>query len=221
MIRRPNSQLVQPELILDQDGNPQFNGSNIEVLIHPIYGNTTSNVPKLGRQFFTAAYLTVNQDAGGFALFQANPTNSVHLLAIKDPTCQASNTSTPGNYTNSAAPGPTTKNQGSKISRDGIIGAVTGGCVALGLAIALIIFLIRSHRKRRNATNTTGDVILLVSPLDSKRDSPPQELTAYSPKQEMWAGLWKLKCRPLGLHYRRANYQRHPYGKSQQYRMMN
>jgi hypothetical protein len=194
MIRIPNSQLVQPELILDQDGNPQFNGSNVEVLINPIYGNNTSNMPKLGRQFFTAAYLTVNQDAEDFAIFQANPTNSVHLLAIKDPTCQPSNTSTPGNHTNSAAPGPTAKNQGSKISRNGIIGAVIGGCVVLGLAITLIIFLIRSHRKRRNATS---DVILLVSPAsESKRDlppqelgdPPPQELTAYSPKQEMWAG---------------------------------
>jgi hypothetical protein len=192
MIRIPNNQLVQPELILDQDGNPQFNGSNVEVLINPIYGNDTSNMPKLGRQFFTAAYLTVNQDAGAFALFQANPTNSVHLLAIKDPTCQGgspTNTSTSGNHTNSAAPGPTAKNQGSKISRNGIIGAVIGGCVALGLAITLIIFLIRSHRKRRNTTNTTSDVILLVTPASESRGGlPPQELTAYSPKQEMWAG---------------------------------
>jgi hypothetical protein len=191
MIRIPNSQLVQPELILDQDGNPQFNGSNVEVLINPIYGNDTSNMPKLGRQFFTAAYLTVNQDAGAFALFQANPTNSVHLLAIKDPTCQASNTSTPGNHTNSEVPGPTAKNQGSKISRNGIIGAAIGGCVALGLAITLIIFVIRSQRKRRNTTN---DVILLVPPAsESKRDPPPQELTAYSPKQEMWAGVMEAE----------------------------
>jgi hypothetical protein len=30
-------------------------------------------MPKLGRQFFTAAYLTVNQDAGAFALFSGKP----------------------------------------------------------------------------------------------------------------------------------------------------
>jgi len=93
------------------------------------------------------------------------------------------------------------------MSRNAVIGVVVGSCVVLGLAIAVIYFLIRFRQHQRNIAS---DVILLGSnnmggsndtgsPNDTAdfntgdpnntEDPPPQELTTYSPKQEMWAGV--------------------------------
>jgi hypothetical protein len=170
----------------------------MEVLINPINDINNTNIPKLGRQFLTAAYLVVNQDAGVFALFQANPTDSVHLLAIRDPSCEAgvlpNSTSNPGNSTtygpgNSTIWGTpnspkTSENQQSGISRSAMIGAIVGSCVVLALGIALAFFLIRSRQRRRKASSNP---VLLCS--GDKDDSPLHEMTAYSPKQEVWAGV--------------------------------
>jgi hypothetical protein len=198
-IRIPNNQLVLPELILDQNGNEQFNSSNMEVLINPINDINNTNIPKLGRQFLTAAYLVVNQDVGVFALFQANPTDSVHLLAIKDPSCVVgvlpnstsnptnSTTCGPGNSTicgTPKSPNTTGENQQLGMSRNAMIGAIVGSCVGLALGIALVFFLIRSRQRRRKAVSNP---VLLCS--DDKDDSPAHEMIAYSPKHEVWAGV--------------------------------
>jgi len=171
----------------------------MEVLINPINDINNTNIPKLGRQFLTAAYLIVNQDAGNFALFQANPTDWVHLLAIRDPNCEAgvlpnstsnpSNSTTcgPGNSTtcgNPKSPKTTGENPQPGLSRSAMIGVIIGSCVAAALGIALVLFLIKSRQRRKKAVSNP---LLVYS--DGKDNSPPHEMIAYPPKQEVWAGV--------------------------------
>jgi hypothetical protein len=149
----------------------------MEVLINPINDINNTNIPKLGRQFLTAAYLVVNQDVGGWALFQAHPTDSVHLLAIRGPSCEAgvlpnttsnpgkSPTCGPGNSTicgTPKSPKTTGENQQPGISRSAMIGAIVGSCVVLALGIALVFFLIRSRQRRRKAVSNPVLYVLII-----------------------------------------------------------
>lgn len=183
-IRIPNNQLILPDLVLDQNGNQQFNSSDVEVMLDALDGDNPSNIPKLGRQFFTSAYLTVNQDAGDFALWQANPTDAVHLLAIKDPTCQtgSSNGSISTNSTHPSTPPGNKDVPVSKTakSKDTIIAAVACGCATILLALASIFFCGYRRRKQTGAESLYSE---------NNGDLPLQEMEGYSLKRELDAGV--------------------------------
>ncbi|KAK7951230.1 aspartic-type endopeptidase [Apiospora aurea] len=82
-VRVPNDQLVVPNVIIDRPtGALVVNGSAPDLVINSIQGVNANDLPQLGRQFLTAAYLMVNMDANQCTLWSANPTSDQNLVAV-------------------------------------------------------------------------------------------------------------------------------------------
>ncbi|ESZ93554.1 putative aspartic-type endopeptidase [Sclerotinia borealis F-4128] len=82
-VRIPNDQLVVPNLTVDHTSGAMIaNASQPELVLNAIQAGNSNDLPHLGRQFLTAAYLMLNQDAMTFTLWQANPTENEDLVAV-------------------------------------------------------------------------------------------------------------------------------------------
>lgn len=82
-VRIPNDQLVVPELTIDDStGALHANGSTPELVINAMQMGNADDLPKLGRQFLSSAYLMVNQDGGSYTLWEANQDTNEDLVAI-------------------------------------------------------------------------------------------------------------------------------------------
>ena len=103
-IRIPNSQLVVSNRWIDESsGNIQVNASARNLVINPVDTLTASSGAQVGRQFLSAAYIMMNQDAGEFTLWPANPTLDVDLVAVGTDGTEATNYCS-GSATSSTAP---------------------------------------------------------------------------------------------------------------------
>ncbi|KAI0095828.1 acid protease [Hypoxylon sp. NC0597] len=82
-VRVPNDQLVVPDVDIDPTtGELVANYTNPDLVINGIQNINANDMPQLGRQFLSSAYLMVNQDAGQFSLWAANPAASQDLVAV-------------------------------------------------------------------------------------------------------------------------------------------
>ncbi len=137
------------------------------------------DLPQLGRQFLTAAYLMVNQDANEFTLWEANPTSSVDLVAVDtnndvvDTACPTA--SGAASTTTSSVPGPTTTtNTSSKISSGAIVGAAVGGIAVVAALAGFLIWLLVRRRRRGDGSSPSTSASQEKSelPADSKSELP-------------------------------------------------
>lgn len=152
-MRIPNDQLIAPELTIDDSGSISANSSAPELLLNSIQQINANDLPLLGRQFLSSAYLMVNQDAGKFTLWAANPTTHENLVAVDssnqpitefcDGTADHSNsTATPGisqNNTNRSHGGLTTR---------AIAGIAVGCAVGLAFTIGILFFLFMKKKQK-------------------------------------------------------------------------
>ncbi|KAL9090991.1 MAG: hypothetical protein Q9159_001617 [Coniocarpon cinnabarinum] len=131
-----NSQLVLPDRSIDNDTGEVTvgNWSQSEVLINSFTEQNAYDQSILGRAFLSAAYLMVNQDAGTWTLWKANPTDEEDLV----PVCNSTSTPAP------APPKPSSKLH--KISRGAIAGAVMGSMVMAAFVIVAGVLLWRRYR---------------------------------------------------------------------------
>ncbi|KAI1379867.1 acid protease [Hypoxylon crocopeplum] len=151
VVRVPNDQLVVPDVDIDPTtGELVANYTNPDLIINGIQNVNTNDMPQLGRQFLSAAYLMVNQDARQFSLWAANPASDEDLVAVDtndvDITapCEASSAA----VTDSSSPTSTSSpEQTSHSSAGTIAGAAVGGVGGLVMLGVLAFWVIKRRRR--------------------------------------------------------------------------
>lgn len=135
-----NDQLVAPDLVIDTNSKVIFNSSVAELLVNPLLPPNDQDMMKLGRPFFSAAYLLVDYDASTFTIWKANQTNDVNLMPVLKE--QASQSCSP----NSTIPIIPPKQSPSR-PRGKIIGAVVGGLIGLVILLLAVWWIVRSRKR--------------------------------------------------------------------------
>ncbi|TGO74448.1 hypothetical protein BELL_0282g00100 [Botrytis elliptica] len=176
-VRIPNDQLVVPNLTIDHtSGAMVANVSEPELVLNAIQSINANDLPQLGRQFLSAAYLMLNQDANTFTLWQANPTQKEDLVAVDrsnnliDDFCTSP--STPNNNSaggdtgspssvpiSSSTPSSTStanSQKSGKVSTGVIVGAAIGSIAVIAIIGGIIIIWRISQRKKNNLITTAA-----------------------------------------------------------------
>lgn len=149
VVRVPNDQLVVPSVDIDPTtGKLVANYTNPDLVINGIQGINANDMPQLGRQFLSAAYLMVNQDAGQFSLWAANPATDEDLVAVdvNDVDMTATCESNAPVITDSSSPTPSPEKT-SPSSSGTIAGAVIGGVCGLAILGVLVFWIIKKRRQ--------------------------------------------------------------------------
>ncbi|KAI0880263.1 acid protease [Annulohypoxylon maeteangense] len=156
-VRVANDQLVAPDVDINPTtGELVANYTNPDLVINGLQNISSNDMPQLGRQFLSAAYLMVNQDARKFSLWPANPVSGEDLVPVDvnniDITtiCQSNASAT----TNSNSTIANTELEASRSSPGTIAGAVVG---SIGGVIILGIVAFGLIKKRREKSSKTGD----------------------------------------------------------------
>ncbi|PQE03454.1 Peptidase aspartic protein [Rutstroemia sp. NJR-2017a BVV2] len=204
--RIPNDQLVVPNLSIDQQtGAFNANNSAPELVMNSIQDVNEDDLPQLGRQFLSGAYLMLNQDAQKFTLWQANPTENEDLVAVDsqnkvvDKFCSApstqSNDSSSTNSLNTASSGsnktsstnsPATSAQAKSVSTGTIVGIAIGCTAVVGLLVGILFWIcVRKTKSKRELDADAASKASLNSPAEQFYPDPlkvphfiPQELHA-------------------------------------------
>lgn len=199
-VRVPNDQLVVPDVVIDgPTGAPVVNGTAPDLVINSIQDINANDLPQLGRQFLSAAYLMVNMEADQFTLWSANPTSDQDLVAVDKADqeviqyCSAEQTSesnggdAPGSDP-SSTDAPESSNSSSS-SRTGLIAGATVGGIAGVLLIGSAAFCLFRRRKKGNMGPQSAEGESMQSPI------PPYYGGAVSPY-----GI--VPQEPLQQHYK-------------------
>lgn len=160
----PNELLVVPHLYIDQETGDIVaeDGDEPDLLIDSMQAVNANDMAMLGSVFFSAAYLTVNVDAGKFKLWSANATGNPDqdLRALntenEDVTtiCEAEGNSTVDSNSTETAPTESDTPSGSADQAGGLSTGAKAG-IAVGVvaaaATALGAFAMYRLRKKKRA----------------------------------------------------------------------
>lgn len=177
--------LIVPEVDIDQTSGALYvNSSGPNFLINSGQDVNANDMAALGSTFLSVAYLMVNQDAGKFSLWAANPTTKSDLVAV-DATgaevttfCTASTESTTATSTSTSTagagagpnaggsdPGQSTaldpdsagSSSTSRLSTAGIAGVAVGGVAAAVLIGAAAFWWLKRRKKAAAGTEVAWD----------------------------------------------------------------
>lgn len=145
MISIPNDVLIVPEEYVDSSGVVRTNSSKAVLLLGPLDGVNTHDIPKVGLEFFSGAYLTVNLDNQTWSIWPVNPTTDKRLVAIGSGDCKHDE------------PVPTIVPPVSNNTSEGLsVGAIAGiaaGAYVLVVLIGVIACFMRKKREVRVRAN--------------------------------------------------------------------
>ncbi|KAI7278569.1 hypothetical protein KC345_g5896 [Hortaea werneckii] len=113
--RVPNEVLVVGEQFVGSDGKVHTDNAAPLVLMSPTEAENSNDMPIIGMQFFSAAYLMVDLDAGTFTLWQANATTETNIVPIGGNCTEANKPSSSTSSSSAAAP-TTTKHADSDVA---------------------------------------------------------------------------------------------------------
>jgi hypothetical protein len=207
-VRIANDQLVIPDLTIDKtSGSILANASAPELVLNSMQQVNADDLPQLGRQFLSSAYVMVNQDAGQFTLWAAKPTTEEDLVAVNPENrvyssfcapgvsnlvgaTQSAGTSNPTQSAASTGQSQRTEGAGTGLSSGTIAGIVVGGVAGAALVAAGIFFAIIRRRRRRRQTKLspeTAEASNLPKVVD-QTPRAPQELPGHLPNRstERW-----------------------------------
>ena len=155
------------------------------VLMAPTAGDNDGDTPIIGMQFFSAAYLMVDLDAGTFTLWQANATTDSDLVTVGGACAEkitggsAHNTTSASTSTGGASSSQTNATNSTSITASepadtspgigpgAIAGAAIGGFALLILLAVIAFFLVRRRRK----TVATEDSTMVLTDLKERPNS--------------------------------------------------
>ncbi|GME26875.1 acid protease [Neofusicoccum parvum] len=83
-VKITNDQLLVPNTYINDNGALVEDNSVKELIINSIQDVNSKDLPNLGRQFLSAAYMMANLDAKTFSLWAANPTDDELIVAINE-----------------------------------------------------------------------------------------------------------------------------------------
>ncbi|KAF2874584.1 aspartic peptidase domain-containing protein [Massariosphaeria phaeospora] len=190
-IRILNSQLAIPDLTIGGDGRIDGNMSVRDLTLYSLQDINRFDMPRLGRVFFTGAYLWVNNDEETFTIWEANPTTESELVSVTEPKsheeCSASSqligpSTTPTGTATQAAGG--TSPTGGTLKGGAIAGIVVGVLVALSL-FGFSIYWILAKRQTRLAASAP-DYVDSYPEVDFHPEKRKQQVNAGTPLVEMW-----------------------------------
>lgn len=210
-VRIPNDQLVIPNLTIDKTtGAILANASAPELVLNSMQQVNADDLPQLGRQFLSGAYVMVNQDAGQFTLWAAKPTTEEDLVAVNPDNRVYSSFCAPGasnlgDATQSTSTSSPTQSAASNsnigqsqrvddassgLSSGAIAGIVVGGVAGIALVAAGVFFAIIKRRRRRRQTIPTPQTAEAFTPkVVDLTPRAPQELPGTLPNgrsNERW-----------------------------------
>ncbi|KAJ9217645.1 hypothetical protein DTO166G4_827 [Paecilomyces variotii] len=159
-VRIPNDQLVVPNLTIDKEsGALVANGSAPELVLNSIQSINEGDLPQLGRQFLSAAYLMVNQDANTFTLWEASHNANEDLVSIDENNQVVDQFCTTTAKTNTSHPSQPTANTSSHDDNHSIPGGIIAGAVIGSVAgVAMVVYMffcLRAKNKKSRGTART------------------------------------------------------------------
>lgn len=190
-----NDLLVFPQQTVSDQGAIISSSAISEILMSPDFIKQT--VPKLGQQFFSAAYIFVDHESDTYTLWAANATSDHDLVAVGE-----------GCADTRAGTDSTTSSKGKSMSAGDIAGAVIGSLVGVALIVTLAAMMVirRKRRRQQKVVNSPAEQPRL-DPNGSKQelaaDDSRHELPARRPLIEMDDGrtsLLELETSPKALH---------------------
>ncbi|KAF2494051.1 acid protease [Lophium mytilinum] len=215
-IRVPNSQLVLPDLTIADDGSIATNTSVQDLMIYSLQDVNKNDMPRIGKYFFTAAYLHVNNDANTFTIWEANPTTDTDVVAVLDDdlakecnvvqpkaTPIESSGSVPSSTSSSSPTGSPPASKSNKLAAGAIAGIAVGSVAVVGL-IAVLLWRGHSRRKQERADAAAqANAALNISPpyqqavqtpmVEMFGHEPPEVKGSVLPPQELWPGRQKYE----------------------------
>ncbi|KAH1921514.1 hypothetical protein KXV48_006142 [Aspergillus fumigatus] len=212
-VRIPNDQLVIPNLTIDKTtGAILANASAPELVLNSMQQVNADDLPQLGRQFLSGAYVMVNQDAGQFTLWAAKPTTEEDLVAVNPDNRVYSSFCAPGasnlgDATQSTSTSSPTQSAASNsnigqsqrvddassgLSSGAIAGIVVGGVAGIALVAAGVFFAIIKRRRRRQTIPTPQTAEAFTPKVVDLTPRAPQELPGTLPNGRSNA-RWELE----------------------------
>ncbi|KAK2787604.1 hypothetical protein FQN53_005054 [Emmonsiellopsis sp. PD_33] len=174
-VRIPNDQLIVPEPTIDvETGKPAANVSATNLVINAIQEVNADDLPQLGKQFLSSAYLLVNQDASEFTVWAANPTRDQDLVGVdtrntvveefcaKNAPLGSSGSSPSDSPESNGAP-----TSSKSLSGGAIAGIVIGAVAGIAILAAGLFLYISKRKKAGSATSSTQ-----LSPKREPADAP-------------------------------------------------
>lgn len=142
-----------PDLYINKgSGALVANGSTPEIVINALQQVNSDDLPQIGRQFLSSAYLMLNQDANSFTVWEASSQDDVDLVAVDeanrqvDQFCDAArkNATSP---IHSAEPSASDSSQGNGISAGAIAGIAVGCVVGVSIIAGGAFFWMKRKNK--------------------------------------------------------------------------
>lgn len=219
-VRVENSQFVGPDMTIDQDtGGLLLSRSEPDIAMNALQDSNASDVITIGRNFFSAAYISINYDIGTFTMWNANATSNQNLVAVdtagkeqanyctsQDPTATATATGA----SSTANGGGSVKISGSGSNNAANPSAVIAGGVVGGLAGAALVCLVmwwayktrRTKQARSVSTNPHFSELQFQDPSQAsdspslKRSFAVHEQPAFSKQgqHQQEHALYELAC---------------------------
>jgi hypothetical protein len=137
-----NDQLVTPDLVIDTNNQVVSNNSVAELLVNPLLPPNQQDMMKLGRPFFSAAYLLVDYESFTFTIWKANQTSDVNLIPVVR---EQSNQPCSSNFM--TTPLATPASSPHTLPLRTILGAITGSLTGLAAMLLLIWWVLRSRKQ--------------------------------------------------------------------------
>ncbi|KAK8088144.1 hypothetical protein PG997_003105, partial [Apiospora hydei] len=198
-VRVPNDQLVVPDVIIVRPtGALVVNGSAPDLVINSIQDVNANDLPQLGRQFLTAAYLMVNMDADQFTLWSANPTSDQDLVAVDTSNQEVTEYCGTGQSSlNNSGDGPesgsdpsSTATGSSASSRTRLIaGAVAGSIGGVLLIVSTTVYILGRRKRINKERRVSGRNPIQPAMPPYYGEAPPYS----SPPQKSWQQQYKAE----------------------------
>ncbi|KAI8299688.1 hypothetical protein K4K59_002093 [Colletotrichum sp. SAR11_240] len=147
-IRIENDQLITPDVTIDkQTGNTVTDSAGPVMLVTSMQEINENDTAQLGFQFFSAAYLQVNQEAEQFSLWKASRTEDEDLVAL-DAADEEVSEICAGNSTGTSV--DNVSNDSTSLPKGAIAGIAVGGAAVVALVVGLVVWFWKKKKKSKD-----------------------------------------------------------------------
>lgn len=181
-VRVDNAQYISPDVTINKtNGVLEAASTEYDVAMIALQGSNSNDILRIGRTFFSAAYITVNYDVGEFTIWVADPTDSQDLVAVDSTGAEIENFCSSNNNTTTVTAGgaspsdtdgitnvttSTSTIAKSNSSVPAIAGGVVGGAAGIACFLFIAWLLLRGRRK--------ADQNACITELDTRHSEGPE-----------------------------------------------